>query len=62
MHKLILYIINLFIVIWACDGINLNGMFKKNKFYQAKIMYIIIIFGLTYLLTNFMLDFVGCMK
>lgn len=62
MHKLILYIINLLIVIWAVDGVNLNPIFKKNRPYQARIIYIIIIFSLTYLTTNFMIDFISTLN
>ena len=57
MHKTILYI--LIIVIWSVDSINLNNIFKKNHPYQARVVYILIIFSLTYLTTNFIIDFVS---
>lgn len=58
MIKFITYILVLAIVIWAVDGINLNVIFKKNHPYQARTIYIIIIFSLTYLSTNFILQFI----
>lgn len=59
MRKFLLYIIILPLVIWAVDGININSIFKKNRIYQARVIYIIIIFALTYLTVNFMYDFIG---
>ena len=60
--KLILYIIVGIIVIWSMDSININQIFKKNRYYQARIIYMAIIFGLSYLVVNFLNDFVGVIK
>ena len=49
MRRFLLYIIILPLVIWVVDGININSIFKKNRIYQARVIYIIIIFALTYL-------------
>lgn len=62
MYNLLLYIIILILVIWAMDGININHIFKKNRVYQAKVFYIIIVFSLTYLTTNFIIEFTNCLK
>lgn len=62
MFNLLLYIIVMMIVIWAIDGLNINNLFKKDHVYQARIMYIIIILSLTYLTTNFILDFLTSLK
>lgn len=59
MINFIIYILVLVIVIWAVDGINLNAIFKKNRPYQARTIYVIIIFSLTYLSTNFILQFIN---
>ena len=56
MIKFILYLFILPLVVYAIGGLNLNGIFKKNKIYQAKIFYILLIFGLSYLVTNFLYD------
>lgn len=57
-----IYLLVLIIVIWALDAVNLNTIFKKNRPYQARTIYIIIIFSLTYLTTNFILDFINSIK
>ena len=57
MLKLILYIVVLPIVVWSIDSININQIFKKNKIYQARIFYIILVLVLSYLVTNFIYDF-----
>ena len=62
MYNLILYMIVLVLVIWSIDAININSIFKKNKVYQAKIFYIILVFSLTYLTTNFLLSFLNSLK
>lgn len=62
MRKFLLYIIILPLVIWAVDGININSIFKKNRIYQARVIYIIIIFALTYLTVIFMYDFIGSLS
>ena len=55
--KLILYIINVPLAIWALDSININGVFKVNKILQARVLYLLISFSLAYLFTNFLYDF-----
>ena len=62
MSKLLLYIFVMPFIIWAMDGININHIFKKNRYYQARIIYMAIIFGLSYLVVNFLNDFVGVIK
>lgn len=62
MYNLLLYSIILVIVIWTMDGININSIFKKNRIYQARIFYIMIIFSLTYLVSNFIIEFLNCLK
>ena len=62
MYNLLLYCIVLVTVIWTMDGININNIFKKNKIYQARVFYIMLIFSITYLVTNFILEFINCLK
>lgn len=62
MIKIILYIIFLFLVMWAMDGLNLNKLFKQSRVYQARIIYILISISISYLVTNFMYDFIMCFK
>ena len=62
MYNLLLYVIVLILVIWTMDGININHIFKKNRIYQARIFYIMIILSLTYLVTNFLIEFLNSLK
>lgn len=55
--KTILYLVVVPIVMWALDGINLNQIFKKNRYHQARLIYLIFTFALSYLVVNFFYDF-----
>lgn len=62
MYNLLIYFLVLIIVIWAMDGVNINFIFKKNRVYQARVFYIIIVFSITYLTSNFILQFLNSLK
>ena len=49
------------LVVWSCDSINFNAMFKKGNvnYYKARIFYMIFIFGISYLVVSFLYDFLG---
>ncbi len=55
--KLVLYIISVPLAIFALDSININGLFKNNRVFQARLLYFMFSFGLAYLFTNFIYDF-----
>lgn len=55
--KTILYIIFVPIVLWALDAVNINVIFKKNRYYQARLFYLILTLIISYLLVNFIIDF-----
>lgn len=55
--KTILYIIVVPVIIWSLESINMNQIFKKNRYYQARIIYLIFCFSLSYLVVNFFYDF-----
>ena len=55
--KYFLYLFITIVVIWAMGSINLNGIFKKNKIWQARILYFLLALSLIYLVTNFIWDF-----
>lgn len=57
MLKTILYIITVVLTIWALDSINITNLFKKNKYYQSRLLYLFISFALSYLVVNFFYDF-----
>lgn len=55
--KLILYVITVPLSIWALDSVRINNVFKVNRVYQARLLYLMISFSLAYLFTNFLYDF-----
>lgn len=55
--KAIVYCITVPIVIWALDSIRIDGIFKKNRYYAARCLYLIITIALSYLVVNFFFDF-----
>lgn len=62
MYNFLVYILVMIVVIWAMEGLNINGIFKKNREYQAKVFYIVLVFSLTYLSANFIIDFLTVFK
>lgn len=57
MLKITLYLITLIISIWSLESINIQGIFKKNRYYQARVLYIMISMALSYLVVSFIYDF-----
>ena len=55
--KLIVYLVVTIFVIIGLDSININSIFKKNRVFQARVFYLILITALVYLVTNFIFDF-----
>lgn len=62
MNKFILYLFVLALVIYTMDSVNFNSIFKKNKVFQARIFYILVMFSLSYLVCNFLYDFLNIIK
>ena len=62
MNKFILYLFVLPLVIYTMDSVNFNSIFKKNKVLQARIFYILVMFSLSYLVCNFLYDFLNIIK
>ena len=57
MIKAILYILILPFTIWAMEGLDLNKLFKQSRVYQARIIYLMLSMGISYLVVNFLYDF-----
>lgn len=55
--KTLLYIVVVPLVIWALDAINISNLFKKNRYWQARMIYVILALALSYLIVNFFFDF-----
>ena len=57
MVKTIFYIIISVIMLWALDSVRLNEIFKKNRVIQSRVIYLFITLSLSYLVVNFIYDF-----
>ena len=55
--KLIVYLVVTILVIIGLDTINIKNIFKKNKVFQARLFYLLLITALVYLVTNFIFEF-----
>ena len=55
--KTILYLVITPLTIWALESINITNVFKKNRYYQARAVYLILSLSLSYLVVNFIYDF-----
>jgi len=62
MIKAIIYCAVVPLVIWALESININSIFKKNRYYQARLCYLILVIALSYLIVNFFFDFYNSIK
>lgn len=58
-YSIILYIFFTFIAAYGISGINFNGIIKTGKSKEAKVLAITLSFALGYLLTQFVINFVG---
>lgn len=54
--KIILYLLTTVFTIIALDAININAIFKKNKVFQARLFYFLLLISIIYLVTNFLYD------
>lgn len=61
MVKLILYVMVIPLVVFSMDSVNINGIFKKGQsnYYQARFFYMLLVMGISYLVVNFIVDFLG---
>ena len=57
--KVYLYVIFTFMSVFIFNGINFNLIMKKNKVIEAKLLVLSLSFALSYLLTNFVIDFIS---
>ena len=64
MVKLFLYLFIIPLVVFSMDSLNINDIFKKGQsnYYQARVFYILMVMGLSYLVVNFVNDFLGVFR
>lgn len=58
MLKIILYVIIFPFTVWSMEGLDLNRFFKQSRVFQARMIYLMLAMSLTYLVVNFLYDFV----
>lgn len=58
-YKTLLYTINLFLSMWALSGLNFDSFMKLNKPFEARLLVLILGISFSYLITNFIVDFVS---
>lgn len=58
MGKALLYVLFTMLSAYILSSINYKNFFKKNKIWEAKIFVILLSFIMSYLLTNFVTDFI----
>ena len=57
--KVYLYVFFTMLSIFVLNGVNFSAIMKKNKEIEAKLLVLSLSFALSYLLTNFVIDFVS---
>ncbi len=60
--KTYIYAITLMISIFALSGVNFDGFIKKNKALEARILVILLGISMSYMITNFITDFLNFSK
>jgi uncharacterized membrane protein YwzB len=58
-YKTILYCLDFFICLYALSGINFDKFMKFNKPIEARLIVFILSFSGSYLITNFIIDFIS---
>lgn len=57
--KVYLYVFFTLMGIFVFNGVDFNRIMKQNKVIEAKVLVIALSFSLSYLLTNFVIDFIS---
>jgi len=58
-YKVYLYAIFVMLNVFILSGINFEKFMKRNKEIEAKLLVMVLSFSISYLLTNFVLDFLN---
>ncbi len=57
--KVYLYVLFTMLAIFIFNGVNFDPIIKKGRVIEAKLLVLSLSFALSYLLTNFVLDFIS---
>lgn len=58
-YKSLIYALTFFLSIFALSGVNFDKFMKRNKPIEARVIVFIIAFAASYLVTNFIVDFIS---
>ncbi len=58
-YKIFIYALFLFLSIFIFSGVNFDIIMKKNKIIEARLLVMSLSMALSYLLTNFVFDFLN---
>ncbi len=58
-YKIIVYALFLFLSIYVLSGINISKIMKQDKVVEARLLVMCLSVALSYLLTNFVFDFLN---
>lgn len=58
-YKAYIYVITLLMSIYALSGVNFDRFIKTNKAIEARLLVILISLATSYLVTNFITDFIN---
>ncbi len=61
-YKVFIYIIVTMVSAFALSGVNFNNFFKKERVVEAKIFVVLITLSLSYLASNFIINFLEISK
>lgn len=55
--RTILYCVIVPLTIWALESLNISNIFKKNRYFQSRLLYLFLTISISYLVVNFFMDF-----
>lgn len=58
-YKSLIYALTFFLSIFALSGVNFDKFMKRNKPLEARVIVFILAFAASYLVTNFIVDFIS---
>ncbi len=60
--KLCLYAFSFLVSVFIVSGLNINGIFKKNRIWEARVFIVTFIIIISYILQSFLYDIVTMMN
>lgn len=54
-----MYLLIMPLVFWAFDSVSIKNIFKTNRIYQSRLLYLFLVIALSYLVVQFLYDFIS---